>query len=243
MSTPSFDAAQHPRSGDGTFARKPLAESTGVNLSPDPSPAGTTAPPLTPRDVETLTAKPWRLRRGLHPRGRSQRPEPLRVRHLRVFWDYADGDGLGGDSFFAGFARTSRASGPHGVGRAVAYEAPFSQYAHISDQAWEYLSDPDCDLDPESIPSLLGNEHAAINVGEIYSHDVGASTQYSFANHLDDEARRSAVARTGCDEDLDDGEGWNGYCGTHADLVDQHDEGEHDGDNARPRGCPICTAP
>ncbi|KQP63132.1 hypothetical protein [Nocardioides sp. Leaf285] len=242
MSTPSFDAAQHPRSGDGTFARKPLAESTGVNLSPDPAPAGTTAPPMTPRDVETLSANRGVFAEGYTPEDAASVLSRFESADLRVFWDYADGDGLGGDSFFAGFARASRASGPYGVGRAVPYEAPFSQYAHISDQAWEYLSDPDCDLDPEAIPSLLGNEHAAINVGEIYSHDVGASTQYSFANHLDDEGEERC-REDGCDKDPDSGDGWDGYCGIHADLIERHDAGEHDGDNARPADCPICVSP
>ena len=40
MSTASFDEGAHPRTGDGKFAAKPLAEATGVALDPPASSGG-----------------------------------------------------------------------------------------------------------------------------------------------------------------------------------------------------------
>jgi hypothetical protein len=42
-----------------------------------------------------------------------------------------------------------------------------------------------------------------------------------------------------CLNALDDGEGWDGYCGTHADLIAQHDAGEHT-EAPRLDDCPKC---
>mgnify|MGYP000607297176 CR=1 FL=1 len=47
----------------------------------------------------------------------------------------------------------------------------------------------------------------------------------------------------GCFESLDDGEGWNGFCGDHADVVEGHvaeDEEDRHVPGSRP-DCPVCT--
>lgn len=44
-----------------------------------------------------------------------------------------------------------------------------------------------------------------------------------------------------CEESLDDGEGWNGFCGHHADLIANHEEGDHDGTTSP--DCPECPEP
>jgi hypothetical protein len=41
-----------------------------------------------------------------------------------------------------------------------------------------------------------------------------------------------------CEVPLSDGEGWDGYCGSHADLVYAHDEGDHGGN--LDTDCPSC---
>ena len=43
----------------------------------------------------------------------------------------------------------------------------------------------------------------------------------------------------GCTGSLSDGEGYDGYCGTHADKVENHNEGQHAGDG-RDAECPEC---
>lgn len=176
---------EHPRAGDGKFAEKPRGEDPGVVLTtPAPSPP----PPLTPKDVEHLIASKGAFENGYTPEDADRVLSGFESATFEVVWDYHDEDDFGGDSFVAGFPSESRASGPLGTGRAVPYRcASLADYRGIHPDAWEYLTDPDTDLDPESIPSLLESEPAHINGGEIYEFSVGQGTQWAFETSGDDD--------------------------------------------------------
>ena len=58
----------------------------------------------------------------------------------------------------------------------------------------------------------------------------------------DDDAGDDVCAVEDCDERLDDGEGYGGYCGHHADLIESHREGSHlDVRRGPSPDCPTCT--
>jgi len=64
--------------------------------------------------------------------------------------------------------------------------------------------------------------------------DAGIEVDIEVEVELDDEI----CSHCGEDAGGGDGYGYDGFCGNCADLVDQHDEGEHSARNDR---CPMCA--
>lgn len=90
-------------------------------------------------------------------------------------------------------------------------------WRRIHPDVWRYLSDPDTDIDPEQIPSLLDTgEHAVFEDQDIA--DKG------FIQNEDEDDEDEC---TECGESLDDGEGYDGYCGGCADKIENHNQGGH----------------
>lgn len=58
---------------------------------------------------------------------------------------------------------------------------------------------------------------------------------------VEEDEEVEGCAEPGCEESMDDGEGWNGFCGHHADLIANHEEGDHDGTPSP--DCPECPEP
>ena len=133
--------------------------------------------------------------------------------NLILMWDYHDSDGFGG--------------GVEILGRATGDNEPWRA---LHPGVLRYLTDPDCLLDPATIPSLLEGV-AAPGQESLGNLDDGTQTAREY------EAVEECAADD-CDDDMTDNEGYDGFCGTHADLIAQHDDGEHpDGLNSE---CPDC---
>lgn len=102
--------------------------------------------------------------------------------------------------------------------------------------------------------SATGTSEAKIAAGMLdeyeQSHDIRfAVGEDDRTPDEDDEDEETCIADD-CDESLDDGEGFDGYCGTHADKIEGHNTGQHrvsgfddDGDPASGPDpeCPNCN--
>lgn len=177
--------------------------------------------PLTARDVEHLRQNKGVFENGYDAADADRILSGFQSARLDVFWEYEDEYGFGGHSEFAGVP-------------AGATNASLGDYRTIHPDVWHYLSDPDSDVDPATVPSLLANEPAGINTGEIYCFSVGMGTQWAYR------VARSDDTCACCESRLDDGEGHDGYCGECADLIEQHNADEHTGGN-RIDDCPNCS--
>lgn len=322
MSTSTNSAANRgqttPGTNDGSYAPK-TNSAPATTLPPAPSIRTFPDVPLTPRDVEVLRENKGCFQDGYTPEDADKVLSQFESAQLDVFWEYHDDLGMGGDSFFAGFPRG---------------KASLADYREIHPQAWEYLYDPESEIDPAQIPSLLAREEAQINGGELYTFSIRSGEQHCFEDRTASDGRacdncgdevydsdseelctacvdlsmdhddgdhdpstggerdhacpqckegvtigedvdgpvcedcgeptqdkdkrgtymceecqeQNTCRAEGCDEDNTGGEGFDGYCGTCADILYQHEEGEHapgggeDGGGAPRSDCPACEA-
>lgn len=130
-----------------------------------------------------------------------------------TLWEYRDEDGFGGASEFI---VRDNADGP-----------------------WKRIH-------PDVFAYLVGDEDAGENLSHLTtleSDDVVTELTDDMIGDLSVSANVTAddalICRAdGCNERNDDGEGWDGWCGNCADIVTQHEEGDHEDE---PRGdCPEC---
>lgn len=94
----------------------------------------------------------------------------------------------------------------------------------------------------EASEARPGETLVEIEVGTIYLDDDEQVTILRWMPEeggLDDEDERCRAES--CDDDLSDLEGYNGFCGNHADLIHAHDEGSHAVSEEGPQAdCPVC---
>lgn len=99
----------------------------------------------------------------------------------------------------------------------------------------EYMYDGDVQDDrPETgywseglwASSATGHSDAEIAAGMLDEYEE--SHRIRVAQGEDDETPDETCAADDCDDDLSDGEGYDGYCGTHADLIEAHESGAHE---------------
>lgn len=193
----------------------------GAPEGPDPMPPAA----LTPRDVEHLVEHKGVFENGYDQDDVNRVLSNFEAARLVCTWDTHDDLGYGGDSEFVGIAKQDLGVTAHGHHATT----DAGVWRRIHPQVWEYLSDPDSDLDPESIPSLLADE--PFERQDI--DDLPGDGWCNIAYETDGEEC------THCGGPTDDGEGWDGYCGTCEDLRTQHDADEHAG---RPdEDCPDCV--
>jgi len=78
---------------------------------------------------------------------------------------------------------------------------------------------------------------ARVSAGSGASSGQFAPTQHAEPDiNLDDELNDESCSH--CGKDAGGGDGYDGFCPGCADLIDQHDEGEH---SARHDRCPMCA--
>lgn len=214
MSTDTALARENARQSDGRFGVQVNAESS-MNLSPETS-------SLTPSDIETLRGHKGALRGSYTARQATAVLSLFESAHLSVYWDVYDGHigELDGDPLIVG---------------TPACEGDFEHWRTraLDGRVLAYLTDPDSDEDPATFQTLLDARHLQPNVGEIYTFDIDGMRQHAFSL-----AGEDVCANPSCNESLDDGQRWDGYCGHHSDLIYQHEQGEHEGAE-RPE-CPEC---
>ncbi|MFS0885183.1 hypothetical protein [Aeromicrobium sp. 179-A 4D2 NHS] len=130
-----------------------------------------------------------------------------------ALWDEYDiDDGYRGDSKF------------------IVRETPDGPWHELHDTATGYLLGlDDAPADLTGLDTLSSDRVVFQYTSAAMMDDRG-----NFAEQADDVCRTS-----GCFELTDDGQGWDGYCGNCADIVSEHEEGDH----IIPReDCPECNA-
>lgn len=190
--------------------------------------------PLTSEDIEVLRQNKGWFEDGYDNHDAMKVLECFTAADMVVTWEYLDDGDHAGCSEFIGLERVVTGMSERGY--------PLTQstgpWRRIHPDVWTYLSDPDTDIDPAQIPSLLDTgEHAIFEDQDIA--DKG------FIQNEDDEDEC-----VHCGESLDDGEGYDGYCGNCADRIEGHNVGNHrpvgkhndDGDeaNGHQDDCPNC---
>lgn len=224
------EAARRP---DGKFGEQARAEDTSVTLT---APA---TPPLTPRDVAHLIEHKGCFEDGYDDDTINKVLGGFESANLVCVWDYFDDAGYGGNSEIVGIGQAP--IGPTAQGDRAWVDV--GTWRRLHPDTWAFLSDPETDIDPESIPSLL-DTNGDFAVYEIQNIDELPGDGFrNVAAEYDDTDSTEADACTHCGEALDDGEGCDGYCGTCADLIEQHnDTDDEDSGHATPeRDCPNCN--
>lgn len=130
---------------------------------------------------------------------------------LVCVWGSYDDMGYGGDSEFFGQAKFADVPG-NGV-----TSGPWRQ---VHPDVWTYLSDPDSTIDPATIACLLAP------TAEFARQDIDTLFSDGECNMAVKEETETCTVDD-CDESLDDGEGFDGYCGNHADKIEGHNHGAH----------------
>lgn len=211
-------------------------------MSETPSTPSKTVPtlnpvPLTPEDVEVLRQNKGWFENGYDNRDAEKVLECFTAADLAVTWEYLDDGDHAGCSEFIGMESVIVGYHDNGLSR----RESVGPWRRIHPDVWTYLSDPDTDIDPEQIPSLLDTgEHAVFEDQDIA--DKG------FIQNEDDDDDEDECYH--CGESLDDGNGYDGYCGDCADRIEGHNTGNHrpvgerndDGDEANgfQSDCPNC---
>lgn len=116
-------------------------------------------------------------------------------------WATFDDYGYGGDSEFAGWARVPD---PDGNGTTSAVQGPMRQ---VHPQVVAMLSDPECPIDPNTIPSLLSDEKLDVE-----------PAMYELCNMALENDQVDTCAECGQQFELD-GDGYDGLCPGCADKV------------------------
>jgi hypothetical protein len=128
----------------GTVINGSIAcEATGEQV---PTPENTFKP-LTPRDVETLIEYKGTFADGYDDEKINRVLSSFESAHLVCVWDVYDDYGYGGNSEIVGTFRVDLAE--------QSWLTADRTYRRLHPEAWDFLSDPDSDIDPEQIPHLL----------------------------------------------------------------------------------------
>lgn len=162
-------------------------------------------------DLAMLTDERGRFENGYDSADISQFAARFESVDFGVVWDeYSTSDGYIGDSEF------------------VVRERPDGKWMRLHADASAFLICPDEAPADLSHLTSLASDQPAYEVSGAIMHD-----EVNFASRSDDICRAD-----GCFEDLDDGNGWDGWCGHHADIVSGHEDGDH---KSAPRDdCPEC---
>lgn len=169
------------------------------------------AVPLTAEDIEVLRQNKGWFENGYDNNDATKVLECFKAADLAVTWEYLDDGDHAGCSEFIGKETIVTGMSEHGY----PLRNTVGPWRRIHPDVWTYLSDPDTDIDPTSIPSLLDlGEHAVFEDQDI------ADKGFIQNPAGDDECDY-------CGESLDDNEGYDGYCGTCTDKVENHNTGQH----------------
>jgi hypothetical protein len=214
MSTPSNGAAQAReqfREGSGQFGTQPKSES-GVSIDPRDEEIR--------RDLDALTDFRGAFVNGYSEDDIEDLAQNLETIDLVCQWDVYDDYGYGGDSTILVRDRN---------------DSPGSGWHIISGALYDHLFSPE-----EGGPLTAENLHVFDPRLKVLNQDIQAAmTRVDGANHAAS-ADDTAEACSFCEASLDDGEGYDGYCGACADLIEAHNEGEH-ASYARDADCPNCN--
>jgi hypothetical protein len=171
---------------------------------------------ITPEETEALAEHRGRFVEGYDSEDIERFADQFTSVEVACTWEYIDSDGFGGDSEI--------------LFREVGADSTFGPWCRPSEDVHNLLFEADSDVDPESIASIVGERCETQELDEDDKFPGGVN----FARRDDIER----CAHDECDESLDDGEGWNGYCGTHADKIENHNEGDHE--ETPDDDCPEC---
>lgn len=184
--------------------------------------------PLSPADVAHLIDNQGMFVNGYDDDAINSVLGNFETARLVCLWAYYDDYGYGGDSEFFGVAKVADPAYTHLHANATKDEGPWRQ---VHPDVWSYLSDPDSDIDPANIPCLLvaTTEHAPQNINDLGGDGFAnvATENKTETDEDDDEDDEETCVDDDCDESLEDGEGFDGYCGNHADKIEGHNEGRH----------------
>jgi hypothetical protein len=196
--------------------------------------------PLAESDIDLLREHKGWFENGYDNRDAMKVLDCFQSADMVVTWEYLDDGSEAGCSEFIGMEYVTVGTYESGMPR-VETTGPWRR---IHPDVWTYLSDPECDIDPATIPSLLDTGEFAV------FEDQDIADKGFIQNPDEDEDDEEVCIDDDCDEPLDDGEGFDGYCGTHADKIERHNNGGHrplgktddDGDEAigTDDECPNC---
>lgn len=188
---PTYDAT-------GTVINGSIAcEATGQQV---PTPDNTFKA-LTPRDVERLVTHRGCFADGIDPDRANAVLAGFESADLTVVWDRYDDYGYGGQSEIVGTFRVDLAD--------QSWLTADRTYRRIHPDAWEFLYEPDSDVDPEQIPHLLDttSEHAVYERQDVADQPGDGFCNIAFNNEVDDDETCNE-----CGAPLPDDEGYDGYC-------------------------------
>lgn len=187
--------------------------------------------PPNPFEVEHLREWAGDIVDGYDERKVNSLAAPFTTIRLVCVWDRYDADGTGGNSEFIGRALDPGSRDEVGPWRVLHPDV----YAYLMGEPAPGDNTSGAATveggSPAGFVSLLG---ATWGTGEA----PAVEWEDGFGNValLDDYEQ---CAHDGCSGSLDDGEGYDGYCGGCADLISVHDDGEHD--DAPDTDCPTCS--
>lgn len=179
--------------------------------APDLSPV-----PLTESDIDLLREHKGWFEDGYDNRDAMKVLECFEAATMVVTWEHLDDGDEAGCSEFIGMERTPVGTTAHGH-RAF---ADAGVWRRIHPDVWTYLYDPECDINPEQIPSLL-------DTGEFAVFEDQDIADKGFIQNPDEDDDEETCIADNCDESLDDDEGYDGYCGSCADKIENHNTGGH----------------
>lgn len=174
-----------------------------------------TASSITPAEVEVLVEHRGSFEDGYDDEDITYFASGFKSVEFGCVWEYRDASGCGGDSEIV-------------VREVLSDDGSRGPWCRPDADTYEFLTNKDSDTDPESIKSFIGEPYDGAD-----PESLNVINPYNFAT-TDEELCRADE----CDESLDDGEGYDGYCGTHADKVANHEEGAHE--EAPDDDCPEC---
>lgn len=168
--------------------------------------------PLTPWDATVLAENRGVLQDGYDDYDINRLFGQFESANLQVIWDYKDSEGFGGSSEIVGMALvpTSDPLEAHANGRRLA-----GSVRDLHPDVWEYLTDPECDIDPERIPSLLSDVVSEAGDPDRDLFDLPGDGQHNLTVHVKDEPCSH------CGNPVDES-GEDDYCGPCAYLADEH---------------------
>ena len=98
--------------------------------------------------------------------------------------------------------------------------------------------------------SATGRSEAEVAAGMLDEYEQSHNIRFAVGEDDRTPDEEETCIADDCDESLNDGEGYDGYCGTHADKIEGHNEGQHrvsgfddNGDpaNGPDADCPNCN--
>lgn len=215
------------------------------------APVGVSIIALTEADVAHLIEHKGTFEDGYDDAAISSVLDGFETARLVCVWDYHDDYGYGGNSEFFGVTKVPDPAYTHMYPNATKDEGPWRQ---VHPDVWAFLSDPDSDIDPATIPCLLVSttEYAPQNINDLPGDGFAnvAIENKTDSDDSDNDDDEEICVGDDCEESLEDNEGYDDYCGTCTDKIENHNLGKHrpigetddDGDDSEGPDdeCPNC---